>query len=110
MFKLLSFIAAALLSVVTVYADYFIKESSLQKNILNKNLLIGSVIYAITAVGWVFVMKNMKLSTLGVVYGISCIILLVLLGVFVYHEKISAVEVFGILLGLSSIAILYRFN
>lgn len=67
------------------------------------------MIYGLTAIGWVFVMKSMKLSTLGAIYGISCITILALVSVFVFHEKISAIEVAGIFLGIAAIVILYKF-
>ncbi len=110
MLKVFSFLAAAVLSIITVYADYFVKEASLQKSPWNLNLLIGGVIYGLTAIGWVFLMKSMKLSTIGVVYGVFCIIFLALLSVLIYHEKFSALELLGVILGISSIAILYRFS
>lgn len=73
-------------------------------------MLIGALVYGLTAIGWVFVMKSVKLSTLGVVYGVSCIILLAIVSVFVFNEKISIPEIIGISLGLSSLILLYRFS
>ncbi len=110
MIKIFSFLAAVVLSIITVYADNFVKEASLQKSPWNLSLLIGGIIYGLTAIGWVFLMKSMKLSTIGVVYGVSCIIFLALLGVLFYHEKLSMLELVGVLLGISSVAILYRFG
>jgi small multidrug resistance pump len=107
--KFLALAMAILLSLITVLADYFIKKASLENGILNKWLISGALIYALTAFGWVFVMKNMKLSTLGALYGISCITILAVISVFVFHEKISTVEIIGILLGIISIIILYKF-
>jgi drug/metabolite transporter (DMT)-like permease len=109
MTKLIALIIAILLSAITVLSDAFIKKASLENSVWNKWLIFGAVIYGLTAIGWVFVMKSMKLSTLGVIYGISCIAILALVSVFVFHEKISLAEVVGILLGISSIIILYKF-
>src|SRR5262249_13430127 len=36
----------------------------------------GFVLYASTAFGWVFVMKRLKLSTIGVLYSVSMVLLL----------------------------------
>ncbi|MDO8240908.1 MAG: transporter [Candidatus Moranbacteria bacterium] len=109
MSKITAFLLAIALSVITVLADYFIKEASLKTSVWSKALLVGSLIYGLTGLGWVFVTRHMKLSTLGVVYGVSCISLLVLVSVFTFNEKITTIEIFGIILGMSSIIILYRF-
>ncbi len=109
MTKFIALVIAIVLSLVTVLADYFIKKASLENGVWSKWLILGAVIYGLTALGWVFVMKNMKLSTLGAVYGISCITILAIISVFVFHEKISTIEVVGILMGIASILILYKF-
>lgn len=109
MTKLITFVIAISLSGITVLSDYFIKKASLENAVWNKWLLLGGIIYALTALGWFFVMKNLKLSTIGVIYGVSCITLLTIVSVFIFNEKISPMEIIGILLGMSSIAILYKF-
>lgn len=110
MSKLIAFIIAISLAVITVLADYFIKKASLVNNVWNKWLLIGAIVYGLTAVGWVYVMKSIKLSTLGVIYGVSCIVLLTIVSVFVFNEKISLLEIVGISLGVLSLILLYRFS
>lgn len=109
MLKSLYFLAAVGLSIITVIADYFIKKASLENSVWNKFLFIGIVIYGLTGLGWVYVVKNIKLSTSGVIYGVSCIAILAIVSVFVFHEKITTWEIFGIILGISSVAVLYRF-
>jgi len=64
MTKFIALLIALSLSAVTVLADYFVKKASLENTIWNKWLVFGAVIYGLTAIGWVFVMKGMKLSTL----------------------------------------------
>ncbi len=110
MSKILALIIAIVLSIITVLADFFVKRASLEKIIWNKWLILWAIIYWLTAIGWVFVMKNMKLSTLWVVYGISCIILLTLVSIFIFNEKVNIFEIIGILLWIMSIVLLYRFS
>ena len=110
MSKIIIFILAISLSAITVLADYFIKKASLFGNVWNRWILAGAVIYGLTAIGWVFIMKNMKLSTLGVIYGVSCIIMLTFISVYFFHEKLSLLEILGILLGVLSLIVLYRFS
>ncbi len=110
MTKILSLIIAISLSGITVLSDYFVKKASLQNPVWNRWLIVGIIIYGLTAIGWVYVMKSMKLSTLGVVYGVSCITLLAIVSVFVFHEKITIIEIIGIALGIGSVALLSRFS
>lgn len=98
------------LCALTIIADVFIKNASLQNAFSGwKMLIIGAVLYGITAIGWFFVMRKMKLSTLGVLYGVGCLVLLTLVSVFVYKEKINLMEIIGIVLAITSVLILYRF-
>jgi drug/metabolite transporter (DMT)-like permease len=110
MSEIIAFILAISLSAITVVGDLFVKESSLSNNVWNKWLLFGAAIYGLTAIGWVYVMKSIKLSTLGTIYGISLIILLTLSSIFILHEKLSIPEVIGIVLGIISLILLYRFS
>ena len=89
MSKIIVFFVAISLSAVTVVADFFTKKASLFDPVWNKWLLAGAVIYGLTAVGWVFTMRNAKLSTLGVIYGVSCIIMLTFISVYFFNEKLS---------------------
>ncbi len=103
-----SVIVALFLSFLTVYADYLLKLSSV-KNVLNYQFYLAASIYATTALGWFFVMKTMKLSTAGTIYGVSCMILLVLLSVFHFKEELNYFEMVGIVFGIISIVILAKF-
>jgi len=108
---LIAFLIGIGLSVVTVLGDALVKQASLQNAFSGwKILTIGALIYGLTAFGWFFVMRKIKLSTVGVLYGVSCIILLALLSIFYFKEKITSIELLGILLGIVSIVILYRFS
>ena len=103
-------ILAVVLSAVTVFIDALIKQASLQNAFSGWPLLaIAVVISGLTSFGWFFVMRQMKLSTISVLYGVSCIVLLTLVSVFYFGEKINYMEIFGIVLAISSIIILVRF-
>lgn len=110
MLNFFPFLAAIFLSIVTVVADIFVKKASLEVSIWNKWLIFGVIIYGLTAFGWVYVMRNIKLSVAGIIYGVSCIILLVLVSVFIFNEKINYFEIIGIIMGICSILILYKFS
>ncbi|MDD4878398.1 MAG: hypothetical protein PHO02_05185 [Candidatus Nanoarchaeia archaeon] len=98
------------LSIVTVFGDTIVKHSSLQSGFSGwKWLLLGALIYGATAFGWFFVMRKIKLSTLGVLYSVSIVIFLTLVSIFYFKEKINLFEIFGIILALISLGILAKF-
>lgn len=108
--ELLFLLFALILSILTVFADAIIKHSSLQAAFSGwKYLILGAIIYGSTAFGWFFLMRKIKLSTLGVVYSVSCVVLLALVSVFLFKEKISSIEIVGIILAVISLMILARF-
>ncbi|MDP2789427.1 MAG: transporter [bacterium] len=101
-----------IVSVVTVIGDYFIKLSGgkADKVIDFKTFGLGLFFYILTAFGWFVVMKYFKLSTIGIVYGITTAILLVAVGVFYFKESLSFYEMVGIGLGILALILLGRFT
>ena len=64
-------------SILGVVGDYFLKLAADEEYSLRTlPFLVGFVVYASTAFGWVFVMKHLKLATIGVVYSVSMVLLL----------------------------------
>lgn len=99
------------IATVTVLGDYFLKLASQQASALyNRWFLAGIAIYALSAFGWVFAMRHMKLATIGVVYSISVVLLLAALGVVVFGESLNRYEIVGIILAVLSILLLVRFG
>jgi len=70
---------------------------------------VGFAVYASTAFGWLFVMKHLKLGTIGILYSVSMIVLLTTVGVAVFGEKLSYPEIAGLLMALASLVLLVRF-
>ncbi len=96
---------------VTIIADVFLKKASLLPSYSGWQLLIvGAIIYAISAFGWFFAMRYIKLSTLGVIYSISTVIILTIISVYYFEEKISTAEIVGIFMAISSLVLLARFT
>lgn len=108
--KLLSLLGIVFLSAIGVFGDFCIKLSGSGKNFMDlKWFILGFVIYGLTAFGWFFVMKNIKLSTLGVFYALSTIIFLIIVGVFYFKEPLNYYEILGIIFAIVSIILLGRF-
>ncbi len=106
----LSILLGIILSLIVVFGDYLIKLASMQNGFSGWYLLmLGAIIYGLTGIGWFFVMRHLKLSTIGVVFGMSCLIALTLVSIFYFNEHINSYEIFGIILAIISIIILARF-
>ena len=89
-------------SAVGVIGDYFLKLASQQdKPLRSVPFYVGFVVYASTAFGWVFVMKHLKLSTVGVVYSVSMIVLLTAVGWIWFGESLGPREIAGLILAIA---------
>lgn len=97
-------------STLGVVGDYFLKLASASANPLKtRAFYVGFVVYASTALGWVYVMKYLKLATISVVYSISMILLLTGIGVVIFHDQLSKYEIAGLVMAVASLILLVRF-
>ncbi|CAN5232209.1 hypothetical protein BH10PLA2_BH10PLA2_16700 [soil metagenome] len=97
-------------SIVGVVGDYLLKLASEQDNpLISRWFYLGFVVYASTAFGWVFVMRYLKMGTIGVVYSVSMILLLTAVGVVGFRESLHTQEVIGLILAVASLFLLLRF-
>jgi small multidrug resistance pump len=98
-------------SVVGVVGDYLLKLASARDHPLRSRwFYIGFAVYASTAFGWVFVMRHLKLATIGVVYSMSMIVLLTGIGVVFFRESLNAYEIAGLVMAIGSLILLVRFG
>lgn len=97
-------------SLVGVLGDYFLKLASAHDQPMRTVwFYVGFAVYASTAFGWVFVMQHLKLATIGVVYSISMMLLLTVIGVVFFRESLTAYEVVGLLMAVGALILLVRF-
>lgn len=97
-------------SVVGVVGDYLLKLASARDQPLRSRwFYLGFAVYASTAFGWVFVMRHLKLATIGVVYSVSMILLLTGIGALAFGESLKAQEVVGLVMAVGSLILLVRF-
>ncbi len=103
-------LATVLFSVLGVMGDYLLKLASASRNPFRSGwFFIGFAVYASTALGWVFVMKHLKLATIGVVYSVSMILLLAGIGTVFFRESLNGYEITGLVLAIMSLILLIRF-
>ncbi len=97
-------------SAVGVLGDYLLKLASARPNPLRSGwFYLGFAVYASTAFGWVYVMRHLKLATIGVVYSVAMILLLTAIGAIGFRESLNADEVVGLLMAVGSLVLLMRF-
>jgi multidrug transporter EmrE-like cation transporter len=97
-------------SLVGVLGDYFLKLAADRDDSLRSPAFyVGFAVYASTAFGWLFVMKHLKLGTIGVIYSVSMIVLLTTIGVVGFGERLSPPEIAGVLMAVASLFLLVRF-
>ena|SRR5215472_9885713 len=95
---------------VGVLGDFFLKLASSRGDPLRVGwFYLGFALYASTAFGWVFVMKYLKLATIGVLYSVSMVLLLTAIGVLIFRESLHSYELIGIVLPVASLVLLMRF-
>ena len=104
--------AAALaicLSVIGVAADTVLKQASLQKQpFLNVWFALGVLLSGGFAVVWVHLMHSMKMATAGLIYAVLSALLLVLVGITIFGERLSPSEATGIAMAMGALVLLGR--
>ena len=96
-------------SVLGIVGDYFLKlASQADAPLKTRWFYLGFVAYSSTAFGWVYVMKHLKLATIGVVYSISMIVLLTAVGVVAFREPLGSREAVGLVLAIAALLLLAR--
>jgi small multidrug resistance pump len=107
--KATAVIVAVVMSGVGIAGDYFLKRASGRDNPLATGaFLAGLVLYGSTAFAWAFVMRHLKLATIGVIYSVSMVLLLAGMGVVFFGESLSRSEAAGIALAIASLVLIAR--
>ena len=93
---------------MTTIGDFYIKTStSLSSPFLTWQFGVGFLLYALGAFGWFYAMKHMPLTEMGVVYSCLTIIILRLLGTFVFNEAFSTREFLGVTLAIAAVLVIH---
>lgn len=92
----------------TIVADYFLKLASASSRPYgNPNFIMGSVLYGITALGWVSLMTTESLAKISVLYSAFTIIALAAVGATLFKESISYTQGVGLLMAVASVVLMY---
>ena len=97
------YILIAFVTVFELLADFLFKKWVLVNSKLF--LLVGIGAYLVSTILWAFSLKYETLSKGVVVFSVLSLIAIVLMGVFVFGEELSNVNILGIILGVASIVL-----
>lgn len=105
----LSILVTILLALAVAVSDYFLKNASSSSSpFLNRNFFIGLAIAAASTFGWVLVMPHLKLAYIGVIYSLTVVLALCLVGAIFFGEHLKASEWLGVGLAIASMLLLYQ--
>jgi small multidrug resistance pump len=91
-------------SFVGVLGDYFLNLASAHEHSLETRWFsMGIVVSASPALGWVFVMKHLKLATIRVVYAVSMVWLSTAIGVVFFRASLNDYEIAGLVMAIASL-------
>ena len=95
---------------LTLIGDYCIKIASGRiHGLYSVQFAVGVIFYSLPAIGWFYLMKSHSLATIGVLYSVSTILLLALLGIVVFNEPVGWREGLGIFLAVAAVIVVtYR--
>ena len=97
----------ATITVLTLLGDYCIKlATNKETGIYSTWFVIGALLYGIPAVGWFFLMKSHSLAMIGVMYSASTLVLLTMMGFFVFKEAMGWREVIGLTLAITAVVVM----
>ena len=98
------------LAAMTIAGDWFLKlASDKDQAFTSPEFIAGALLYGLTAIGWVVVMREMTLGAIGVWFSIAVLLMLTALGVIVFKESLGAREILGIVLSIVALGLMSRF-
>ncbi|MBZ4023455.1 hypothetical protein CKO11_13410 [Rhodobacter sp. TJ_12] len=91
----------------TILGDYALKSAAMRNAPLTSSWFgAGAVLYAATAVGWVWLMQTQNLAQIAVLYSSATILGLTAVGVAFFGETLSLRQVIGLGAALFAVVIM----
>jgi drug/metabolite transporter (DMT)-like permease len=98
-----------ILALAVAVSDYFLKVASSSRSpFFNWNFLVGLLITFFCTFGWVLVMPHLKLAYIGVIYSLTVVLSLCLVGALFFDEQLKPSEWLGVGLAITSMVLLYQ--
>jgi small multidrug resistance pump len=104
-------VLAVLVSICGIGADSLLKAASKHQYPLTTLWFAAAILLTLLfALGWLVLMRHMKLATAGAFYAVVSTFLLAIIGVIFFDERLSASEVTGLGMSMCSVLLLSRFT
>ncbi len=102
-----SYVLLAFVVVLTVVADYALKHASLKMSPFVSGWFFGgAILYGITAIGWIALMRTHDLAQIAVLYSSATIIALTIVGIVSFGETLSMKQIIGLSAALLSVVLM----
>jgi drug/metabolite transporter (DMT)-like permease len=95
------------IGLLTLAGDYVLKSATLPTSTMRMGLVLaGAVFYGATAFGWYALMQQHTLASIGIYFSATTLLMLALLGYFVFDETLDLRAMTGITLAIASMLIM----
>ncbi|PYF06410.1 hypothetical protein C8J30_1285 [Rhodobacter viridis] len=102
-----SYLILAGIVVLTILGDYALKYASLRASPHTSPWLFGgAALYALTALGWMWLMQSQSLAQIAVLYSSATILLLTGVGIVFFGETLSTRQVAGLAAALFAVVMM----
>lgn len=95
------YILIILVTFFEIIADFLFKKWTILNN--KFFLIIGVLAYTVSTIIWAFSLREESLSKAISIFTILSLLAVVLMGVLIFGEKLSTINILGIILGVASI-------
>lgn len=98
--------AVLIIVLLNVIGDYFLKTSA-DKSIsfLTYEAVVGALLYAISAYGWIYVMQKVNLTVVGMLYSTMTIVILTIMSIVIFKEEVTKGQLLSAALAVVAVLI-----
>lgn len=93
-------------ALVVIAGDIFIKTAADKALLASRPMMVGTVLYAGSAVCWFFAMRYVSLGQAAVAYSMLTLVALFAIGALMFDEPVGAREIAGVGFALVAMALM----
>ena len=99
----------AVVAIATFVGDFFIKSAAMsQDGLYSPYLALGATTYALTSLGWFYLMKLHSLGMVAVIFTAMTIVVLAVMGHLLFDEEFGRREALGVTFAFLALATMYK--
>lgn len=93
-------------ALVVIAGDVLIKQAADRALLASAPMVLGIVLYAVSAVCWFYAMRHVSLGQAAVAYSMLTLVALCLIGAVAFNEPMGLREVAGLTCALAAMALM----